>query len=80
MKEGTVAGNRRNVNGCRRSECRRISSVLGLSPGLSLDVKRSMPTTYHVVKTPVISYRWRVCNLKLFLLLSGYGAAVYTVS
>jgi hypothetical protein len=35
VKRGTVAGNRRNVNGCCRSECFRISCV----PGLSLNVK-----------------------------------------
>jgi len=35
IKKRKVAGKRRNVNGCRRSECLRISCV----PGLSLNVK-----------------------------------------
>lgn len=35
VKKGKVAGKRRNVNGCRRSECPRTSCV----PGLSLNVK-----------------------------------------
>ena len=41
-KKGKVAGKRRNVNGCRRSECLRISCVPDLSLNAKLFLIRTM--------------------------------------